>query len=208
MIYVALPKGRLGESVYALFERAGYDCPAIREKNRKLIFENERAGISFFWVKPSDVAIYVERGAADLGVAGKDILLEYTPDVYELLDLHLGKCRMCVAGPEDFRDDIARPLKVATKFPNIARRHYSAQSREIDVIHLNGSIELAPLLHLSDVIVDIVETGKTLLENHLTPLETIVPISARLIANRVSYKFKNAEITALSAALAEQTPEE
>ena len=204
MIHVALPKGRLGESVYDLFEQAGYDCPSIKEKNRKLIFENEKAGVSYFWVKPSDVAIYVERGAADLGVAGKDILLEYAPDVYELLDLHLGKCRMCVAGPEDFRDDPSRPLKVATKFPNIARHYYSARSREIDIIHLNGSIEIAPLLHLSDVIVDIVETGKTLLENHLTPLETIVPISARLIANRVSYKFKNTEISALSAALADR----
>lgn len=190
MLNIALPKGRLGESVYELFEQAGYGCPAIREKNRKLIFENAEAGVSYFWVKPSDVAIYVERGAADLGVAGKDILLEYAPDVYELMDLGLGKCRMCVAGPKDFADDPSRPLRVATKFPNIARKHYSAQSREIDIIHLNGSIELAPLLGLSDVIVDIVETGKTLLENRLTPLETIVPVSARLIANKVSYKFK------------------
>ena len=201
MVNIALPKGRLGESVYALFEGAGYGCPAIREKNRKLIFENGEAGVSFFWVKPSDVAIYVERGAADLGVAGKDILLEYAPDIYELLDLGMGKCRMCVAGPADFRDDTSRPLRVATKFPNIARRHYSQKSREIDIIHLNGSIELAPLLGLSDVIVDIVETGKTLLENHLAPLETIVPISARLIANKVSYKFKQREIAPLSEAL-------
>ena len=198
MINVALPKGRLGESVYALFEKAGYGCPAIREKNRKLIFENAEAGVSYFWVKPSDVAIYVERGAADVGVAGKDILLEYAPDVYELLDLHMGCCRMCVAGPGDFEDDTSRPLRVATKFPNIARRHYFGKSREIDIIHLNGSIELAPLLGLSDVIVDIVETGKTLLENHLAPLETIVPISARLVANKVSYKFKFDEISRLS----------
>jgi len=198
MINVALPKGRLGESVYALFEQAGYACPSIKEKNRKLTFENQEAGVSYFWVKPSDVAIYVERGAADVGVAGKDILLEYAPDIYELLDLHMGICRMCVAGPEDFSDDTSRPLKVATKFPNIARRHYSDKSREIDIIHLNGSIELAPLLGLSDVIVDIVETGKTLLENHLAPLETIVPISARLIANKVSYKFKYDEISLLS----------
>ena len=198
MINVALPKGRLGESVYALFEQAGYGCPSIKEKNRKLIFENREAGVSYFWVKPSDVAIYVERGAADVGVAGKDILLEYAPDIYELLDLHMGICRMCVAGPKDFADDTSRPLRVATKFPNIARRHYSDKSREIDIIHLNGSIELAPLLGLSDVIVDIVETGKTLLENHLAPLETIVPISARLIANKVSYKFKYGEISRLS----------
>ena len=204
MVNIALPKGRLGEGVYALFEKAGYGCPAIREKNRKLIFENADAGVSYFWVKPSDVAIYVERGAADLGVAGKDILLEYKPDVYELLDLNMGRCRMCVAGPADFEDDTSRPLRVATKFPNIARGYYSSLSREIDIIHLNGSIELAPLLGLSDVIVDIVETGRTLLENHLAPLETIVPISARLIANQVSYKFKNDEIAAISAAMAQQ----
>ena len=190
MINIALPKGRLGESVYEMFEKAGYGCPSIREKNRRLIFENAEAGVSYFWVKPSDVAIYVERGAADLGVAGKDILLEYASAVYELLDLGVGRCRMCVAGKTDFRDDTARPLRVATKFPNIARAHYAVQSREIDVIKLNGSIELAPLLGLSDVIVDIVETGKTLRENGLAPLETVVPISARLIANQVSYKFK------------------
>ena len=203
MIHVALPKGRLGESVYALFEQAGYGCPSIREKNRKLSFENPEAGVSFFWVKPSDVAIYVERGAADVGVAGKDILLEYAPDVYELLDLNLGRCRMCVAGPEDFLDDPARSLRVATKFPNIARGYYSSLSREIDIIHLNGSIELAPLLGLSDVIVDIVETGKTLLENHLAPLETITPLSARLIANKVSYKFQYDETARLRDALAQ-----
>jgi ATP phosphoribosyltransferase len=191
MLNVALPKGRLGERVYDMFERAGYGCPSIREKNRKLIFESEENGVSYFWVKPSDVAIYVERGAADIGVAGKDILLEYSPDVYELMDLNTGKCRMCVAGRKDFRDNTARPLRVATKFPKIAREYYSAQSREIDIIKLNGSIELAPLLGLSDVIVDIVETGNTLLENNLVPLETIVPISARLIANKAGYKFKN-----------------
>lgn len=203
MINVALPKGRLGESVYDMFERAGYGCPSIREKNRKLIFENPEAGVSYFWVKPSDVAIYVERGAADIGVAGKDILLEYAPDVYELMDLNVGKCRMCVAGKRDFRDSTARPLRVATKFPNIARSYYSSRSREIDIIKLNGSIELAPLLGLSDVIVDIVETGKTLLENNLVPIETIVPISARLIANKVSYKFKNSFITGLCGSMRE-----
>ena len=201
MIAVALPKGRLGESVYAMFEAAGYGCPAIREKNRRLIFENPEAGVSYFWVKPSDVAIYVERGAADVGVAGYDILAEYRPDVYELLDLGLGRCRMCVAGPADFTDDGARPLRVATKFPNIAGDWYAARSREIDIIKLNGSIELAPLLGLSDVIVDIVESGKTLQENGLVPLETILPISARLIANKAGYKFRHAEIAALRTAL-------
>lgn len=197
MLNIALPKGRLGEKAYGLFERAGYDCPSLKEENRKLTFENEERGIRFFWVKPSDVAIYVERGAADIGVAGKDILLEYAPDVYELLDLSIGKCRMCVAGQKDYRDDPARILRVATKFPNIARRYYASFGREIDVIHLNGSIELAPILGLSDVIVDIVETGKTLAENGLDVLEEIEPISARLIANKAHYQFKRAAIDAL-----------
>lgn len=201
MINIALPKGRLGETVYDMFESAGYGCPSIRETNRKLTFENAEAGVRYFWVKPSDIAIYVGRGAADIGVAGKDILLEQNPDVYELLDLGVGKCRMCVAGPRAFRDDASRTLRVATKFPHIARAYYAGESREIDVIKLNGSIELAPILGLSDVIVDIVETGKTLLENGLMPLATIVPISARLIANRAAYQFGHAEIGALVTAL-------
>ena len=201
MVNVALPKGRLGEKVYAMFEAAGYSCPAIKEHNRKLVFENEEAGVRFFWVKPSDVSIYVEHGAADIGVAGKDILLEYRPKVYELLDLNLGKCRMAVASRKDFHDDPQRTLRVATKFKNIAKQYYSSICRDIDLIHLNGSIELAPILGLSDVIVDIVETGATLLENDLVPFETIVPISARLISNQVSYKFKRNEITAIVSGL-------
>lgn len=203
MINVALPKGRLGEKVYNLFEQAGYDCPSIKEENRKLTFENKEAGVRYFWVKPSDVAIYVERGAADIGVAGKDILKEYEPDIYELLDMNVGKCRMCVAGPADFKDNYARTLKVATKFPHIAKEYYGEKSRRIDIIKLNGSIELAPILGLSDVIVDIVETGTTLKENGLMPLETITDISARLISNKASYKFKNKEITALCEKVAE-----
>ena len=151
---IALPKGRLGEKVYDIFEKAGYGCPAIHENNRKLIFENEENGVRYFWVKPSDVAIYVERGAADIGVAGKDILLEYNPDVYELSDLKMGKCRMAVAGMEGFFDNPERTLRVATKFPNITKKYYSSLSREIDIIKLNGSIEIAPILGLSDVIVD------------------------------------------------------
>ena len=197
IINVALPKGRLGEKVYDIFDKAGYSCPSILETNRKLIFESEENSIRYFWVKPSDVAIYVERGAADIGVAGKDILLEYEPDVYELLDLNMGKCRMCVAGPKGFRDNTARALRVATKFPNIAKQYYASQSRQIDIIKLNGSIELAPILKMSDVIVDIVETGTTLKENNLAVLEEILPISARLISNKVSYKFKNKDIMEL-----------
>ncbi len=194
MINIALPKGRLGERVYAMFERAGYECPSIKESNRKLIFENAEKGVRYFWVKPSDVSIYVERGAADIGVAGKDILLEYAPEVYELLDLNIGKWRMAVAGKKDFYDDNQKTLKVATKFVNIAKSYYASKCRDIDIIKLNGSIEIAPILGLSDVIVDIVETGTTLKENDLDVVETIVPISARLIANKASYKFKTEEI--------------
>lgn len=201
MLNIALPKGRLGEKVYDIFEKAGYGCPSIRENNRKLIFENEETGVRYFWVKPSDVAIYVERGAADIGVAGKDILLEYNPDVYELCDLNMGKCRMAVAAKDDFIDNPERTLRVATKFPNITKKYYSTLSREIDIIKLNGSIEIAPILGLSDVIVDIVETGTTLKENNLRPYETIVPISARLISNKVSYKFKNDVIEKLTSAI-------
>lgn len=204
MLNIALPKGRLGEKVYGMFERAGFECPAIREENRKLFFENEALGLRYFWVKPSDVAIYVARGAADIGVAGKDILLEYRPDVYELLDLGVGRCRMCVAGPKDFRDDPGRTLRVATKFSNIATGYYASIGRDIDVIGLNGSIELAPILGLSDVIVDIVETGATLRENDLAVLETIVPISARLISNKASFIFHQARIGELTRALAQE----
>ena len=194
MLNIALPKGRLGEKVYGMFKAAGFPCPSIEEQNRKLIFENEEVGVRYFWVKPSDVAIYVERGAADIGVAGKDILLEYRPRVYELLDLDIGKCRMAVAAPKTFRDDPTRTLRVATKFSRIARDYYAGKGRDIDIIHLNGSIEIAPILGLSDVIVDIVETGTTLKENDLEVFETIVPISARLIANTTSFKFKNEAI--------------
>ena len=197
MLNIALPKGRLGEKVYAMLEKAGFECPSIHEPNRKLIFENPEVNVRYFWVKPSDVAIYVERGAADIGVAGKDILLEYEPEVYELMDLDIGKCRMAVAAMKDFRDDPQRTLRVATKFSNIAQQYYNSMGRDIDIIHLNGSIEIAPILGLSDVIVDIVETGTTLKENNLEVVETIVPISARLIANKASFKFKTAPIEKL-----------
>ena len=207
MLNVALPKGRLGEKVYAMFEKAGFPCPSIKENNRKLIFENEACGVRYFWVKPSDVSIYVERGAADMGVAGKDILLEYGPEVYEMLDLGFGKCRMAVAGYKDFYDDGSRTLRVATKFTNITKNYYASKGREIDIIKLNGSIDLAPILSLADVIVDIVETGTTLKENDLEVIETIVPISARLIANKTSYQFKRKKVVELMEQLAAQTGE-
>ncbi len=204
MLNVALPKGRLGEKVYAMFEAAGYECPSIKENSRKLIFENEEKQIRYFWVKPSDVSIYVERGAADIGVAGKDILLEYEPDVYELLDLKIGKCKMAVAAKSDFYDDGQRTLKVATKFTNIARQYYAKKCRDIDIIKLNGSIEIAPILNLSDVIVDIVETGTTLKENDLEVKETVVPISARLIANKAGFRFKTSQIEDIVSKIKEQ----
>jgi ATP phosphoribosyltransferase len=196
MLNVALPKGRLGEKVYKMFEEAGYGCPDIFE-GRKLVFESKDAGVRYFWVKPSDVPIYVERGAADIGVAGKDILLEYEPNVYELRDLDIGKCRMVVAAPKGFTDDSEYPLRVATKFVNIAQDYYSSVGRDIDIIKLNGSIEIAPILGLSDVIVDIVETGTTLRENNLIVYEEIMKISTRLIANKSGYNFKSREINTL-----------
>jgi ATP phosphoribosyltransferase len=202
MLNIALPKGRLGEKVYKIFEEAGYECPTVLSNSRKLIFENEKMGVRYFWVKPSDVAIYVERGAADIGVAGKDIIEEYSPEVYELLDLNMGKCRMAVAAPKTFKDDPNRTLRAATKFKNIASKYYASQSRDIDIIELNGSIEIAPILGLSDVIVDIVETGTTLKENDLEVITEIMRISARLISNQTSFRFKNAEITALKEAVA------
>lgn len=207
MLNIALPKGRLGEKVYDLFEKAGYECPSIKENSRKLVFENFEKGVRYFWVKPSDVSVYVERGAADLGVAGKDILLEYAPDVYELLDLKIGKCSMAVAAKREFVDDRNKPLTVATKFANIAKRYYAKQGREIDVVPLNGSIELAPILGLSDVIVDIVETGSTLKENDLVVVEKFLPISARLIANKSSFKFKTEEVEEVQRKLQALTQE-
>ena len=199
---IALPKGRLGEKVYERFARAGYPCPEVLSESRKLIFENPDLSVRYFWAKPSDVPIYVERGAADIGVAGKDILLEYEPDVYGLADLDTGKCRMCVAGPAGVYQDDKKTLRVATKFSRIARMHYAKKGRDIDIIHLNGSIEIAPIIGLSDVIVDIVETGSTLRENHLEILETIVPLSARLIANRASYFFRKEQVDQLVTKLA------
>ncbi|MDR0839423.1 MAG: ATP phosphoribosyltransferase [Oscillospiraceae bacterium] len=198
---IALPKGRLGETVYAIFEKAGYGCADILGDSRKLVFENAQAGVRYFWVKPSDVAIYVERGAADIGVCGSDIIMDGSPDVYELADLGVGKCRLAVAAPREFEDRHSGVLRVATKFVNIARNYYAGQNREIDVIQLNGSIELAPLLGLSDVIVDIVETGATLRENGLEVKEEIGDVSARLIANKAGFKFKHAAIARLAASV-------
>ena len=204
MLYIALPKGRLGDKVYDMLAAAGYDCPGYYEQNRKLVFESPEKNVRYLLVKPSDVAIYVEHHAADVGIVGKDILLEQGSDVYELLDLNIGKCRMAVAAPEGYVEDKNRTLRVATKYVNITKEFYAGRNREINIIKLNGSIELAPLLGLTDVIVDIVETGSTLRENHLKVIEEFRNISARFIANKTSFKFENAIISDMMTKLREQ----
>jgi ATP phosphoribosyltransferase len=201
MLNIALPKGRLGEKVYKLLSDVGYKCDEYDPDSRKLIFTDTKNGVSYFWVKPADVAIYVELGAADVGVVGKDIIEESSPDVYELADLGLGKCSMCVAAKNWWYDDFSKPLRVATKFVNTAKKYYAQVGRDIEVIKLNGSIELAPILDMSDVIVDIVETGTTLKENDLKVYEVISKISARLIANRAAYKFKCEDVLNLTKKL-------
>lgn len=203
-VNIALPKGRLGETVYAALEACGYGCADMLGDSRKLVFESAESRVRYFWVKPSDVAIYVERGAADIGVVGSDILMESEPKIYELADLGVGVCRLAVAAPRDFVDSRNGALRVATKFKHVAKSFYGSQNREIDVIKLNGSIELAPLLGLSDVIVDIVETGTTLRENGLEVKQDIANVSARLIANITSFKFKNTAISQLAQSLAEK----
>ena len=203
MLNIAFPKGRLGEKVCRLFMNAGYEFPGMLENSRRLVFENEELGMRAFWVKPFDVPVYVERGTADIGIAGKDILLERSPDVYELLDLKAGKCRMAVAAKEGFTDDTERALRVATEFPNIARKYYAELGREIDIIPLRGSLELAPVLGLSDVIVDIVETGTTLRENNLHVINYFADLSARLLANKSAYKFKKSIIAEIMRRLSD-----
>ncbi len=190
ILSIALPKGRLGDQAYKLFADIGLDCPSLIEPGRKLIFENKENGVRFFWAKPSDVAIYVENGAADIGVVGLDILLEQKPDVFNLCDLGIGKCRVAVAAKRGFCDNPDRSLKVATKFVNITKDYYASRGRNIEVVKLSGSIELAPILDMTDVIVDIVETGETLRENDLEVVSDIMPISAHLIANKSSFRFK------------------
>ena len=204
MLNIALPKGILGDQVYDMLASIGFDCPGYYEQNRKLVFESPEKNVRYLLVKPSDVAVYVEHHAADVGIVGKDILLEQNSDVYELLDLNIGKCRMAVAAPEDYVEDPDRTLRVATKYVNVAKNFYAGRNRDIDIIKLNGSIELAPILGLTDVIVDIVETGNTLRENHLKVIEEFQNISARFIANKTSFKFENEIISQILNKLGEQ----
>ncbi len=203
-INVALPKGRLGKKVQELFHQVGFTNADVWEESRKLVIEDETNCVRYFLVKPSDVDVYVEHGAADIGVVGRDVLLENAPEILELLDLGFGKCRLAVAGTMGYNENHARPLRVATKYPRITRRYYAGKSRSVEIINLRGSIELAPLMGLPGGIVGIVETGSTLKENNLSVLEEVADSSARLIANRASWRFKEDRIRSLVERLSEQ----
>ena len=197
-ITIALAKGRLAKKTLAMFEQIGITCEEMKdETSRKLIFVNEELGLRFFLAKANDVPTYVEYGAADIGIVGKDTILEEGRKLYEVLDLGIGKCKMCVCGPESSRELLQHHelIRVATKYPNIAKDYfYNVKHQTVEIIKLNGSIELAPIVGLSEVIVDIVETGATLRENGLTVLEEIVPLSARMVVNQVSMKMESDRI--------------
>ncbi|MDO5291860.1 MAG: ATP phosphoribosyltransferase [bacterium] len=206
-ITFALAKGRLAKKTMSILEQIGITCEEIKDPNsRKLIFVNEELKLKFFLAKATDVPTYVEYGAADIGVVGKDTILEEGRKMYEVLDLGLGKCRMCVAGPEKARELLnhGELIRVATKYPNIAKDYfYNKKHQTVEIIKLNGSIELAPIVGLSEVIVDIVETGSTLKENGLVVLEEICPLSARVVVNQVSMKMEHDRITTLIKELKE-----
>ena len=203
----ALAKGRLAKKTLALFEQIGITCEEMKdEKTRKLIFVNEELKLKFFLAKATDVPTYVEYGAADIGVVGKDTLLEENRNLYEMMDLGFGKCRMCVCGPEEARERLKHNelLRVASKYPAIAKDYfYNEKMQTVEIIKLNGSVELAPIVGLAEVIVDIVETGSTLRENGLTVLEEICPLSARMVVNQVSLKMEQKRIRDLIHALSE-----
>ena len=200
-ITIALSKGRLAQKALDMFEHIGITCDEMKdESTRKLIFVNEELGIKFFLAKPSDVPTYVEYGAADIGIVGKDTILEEGRKLYEVLDLKTGKCRMCVCGPAAAKEKLMHHelIRVASKYPNIAKDYfYNKKHQTVEIIKLNGSIELAPIVGLSEVICDIVETGTTLRENGLTVLEEVCPLSARVVVNQVSMKMENERITKL-----------
>lgn len=198
---IALTKGRLAQKTLDIFEKVGITCEEIRDKNsRKLIFVNEELKLKFFLAKGPDVPTYVEYGAADIGITGKDTIMEEGRRLYEVMDLGFGACRMCVCGPESAKELLHtnQLIRVATKYPNIAKDYfYNKKHQTVEIIKLNGSIELAPIVGLSEVIVDIVETGSTLRENGLSVLEEVVPLSARMVVNQVSMKMENERITKL-----------
>ncbi len=196
---IALAKGRLAGKAMELFESIGISCDEMKDKDsRKLIFVNEELGVRFFLAKANDVPTYVEYGAADIGIVGKDTILEEGRRLYEVMDLGIGRCRMCVCGPESARERLTHHelIRVATKYPNIAKDYfYNQKYQTVEIIKLNGSIELAPIVGLAEVIVDIVETGSTLRENGLTVLEEVCSLSARMVVNQVSMKTENERIT-------------
>jgi ATP phosphoribosyltransferase len=197
---IALPKGRLTDKAIGMFESIGIDCRELKEDNRKLILKDGSNKIKFFLAKPSDVPVYVEYGAADIGIVGKDTLMEENRNLYEVLDLGFAKCKMCVAGPPQLKDgfDKTSHKRIATKYPRIAREYFErVKGESVEIIKLSGSIELAPLVGLSEVIVDLVESGRTLKENGLVVLEDIADISARLVVNRVSMKMENKRISTI-----------
>jgi len=209
-ITIALSKGRLTELSIDLLESAGLDCSELKENSRKLILSDEKNKVRFFLAKPADVPVYVEYGAADIGIVGKDTLLEEGRDLYDVLNLGFAKCRMCVAGPRELEGkmDSITITRVATKYPEIARNYFRHKRREsVEIIKLSGSVELAPLVGLSEVIVDLVETGRTLKENGLVVLDTIADISARMVVNRVSMKMENERIRRLIDAIRAQLKE-
>ena len=198
---IALAKGRLADKAMEMFEAIGISCDEMKDKaSRKLIFVNEDLGVRFFLAKANDVPTYVEYGAADIGIVGRDTILEEGRKLYEVMDLGVGKCRMCVCGPESARERLEHHelIRVATKYPNIAKDYfYNQKDQTVEIIKLNGSIELAPIVGLSEVIVDIVETGSTLRENGLMVLEEVCSLSARMVVNQVSMKTENERITAI-----------
>lgn len=196
MITYALPKGRLAEETALLFEKAGVDCSVLKSDTRKLVLCDKKGESEFILVKPSDVPIYVERGVADVGVCGKDVLLEEGKDLYEMADLHIGNCDFCIAGKNEI-DYSKGKITVATKYPRIAREYFESKNADVEIVKLNGSVELAAVISLADVIADIVQTGATLRENGLRVLEKVCSVSARLIVNKVSLKIKSAEILPL-----------
>ena len=191
---IAIAKGRLGDKGYELLKQIGLECKELEEDSRKLILTNEENKVRYVLVKAVDVPVYVERGAVDIGLVGKDTIMEEERSFYEISDLNFGKCKFAVAALEGFEIDPSKTLRVASKYTNVARKYFLAKGMQVDMIKLNGSVELAPLIGLSDVVVDIVETGRTLKENGMVVIEEMHDISARLIANKVSFKVKNDRI--------------
>lgn len=195
-ITFALAKGRLAKKAMEILKAVGITCKEMEEQSRKLLFTSDNGNYKFFLSKASDVPTYVDYGAADIGIVGKDTILEENRNVYEVLDLGFGKCKMVVAGQSDKKEllDNGKFLRVATKYPNIAKTYFEERNKPVEIIKLNGSVELGPIVHLSDVIVDIVESGATLKENGLVVLEEITDLSARVIVNTASMKVKHEEI--------------